>query len=395
MPSRDRTYSQQDLAGPSRSEHMRKSNLGEERPTIDLTQRSPSPKRVKYDASALRLDSTQQAISQLSQSAVFQSLMRPPNVETPTKREPQSPPPLSSLHSPPVLEHANLRAPPRTPAALRHLKPSSSLPPPPASFSLSPKLKRPSISFPVSSDAVSSVSQVNQISQPKSLPAWLPTHISKEEQTSPFLLPPPKTTPSPSRTSPVLLPVPSVPLRVPKKEPIPPSLPPPPSSPPSSTPTFSTTYASKLFSASSPVKNKSGGADATRELWDVRQQITAPKVREDAPLRKPKPIGGSEPRTNPAAARPSNGATPAERATAALQDVIDDMRKDLQHERKARRAAEEAVFDERRRRIRAEDILEDMRRECASPFVVPALMDAFVKLAQLTSDAMKTESDHV
>ncbi|KAL6298302.1 hypothetical protein BKA93DRAFT_830805 [Sparassis latifolia] len=56
-------------------------------------------------------------------------------------------------------------------------------------------------------------------------------------------------------------------------------------------------------------------------------------------------------------------------------------------ERGRREQAEAAVEAERRWRQQAEAMLEEVRRERAAPFVVPAIMDAFVKLVQL-SDAV-------
>ena len=42
---------------------------------------------------------------------------------------------------------------------------------------------------------------------------------------------------------------------------------------------------------------------------------------------------------------------------------------------------------EKRLRQEAEDAIEDIRRECREPFVVPSLLDAFVELAKLTTVA--------
>jgi hypothetical protein len=50
--------------------------------------------------------------------------------------------------------------------------------------------------------------------------------------------------------------------------------------------------------------------------------------------------------------------------------------------------------EERRRRIEAEKVMMDVERECREPFVVPALLEAFVKLSRLTSDALETVHDY-
>ena len=50
----------------------------------------------------------------------------------------------------------------------------------------------------------------------------------------------------------------------------------------------------------------------------------------------------------------------------------------------ARRTAEDALRAERQRREVAEALAEDVRRERATPFVVPALMGAMLRIAQLS-----------
>jgi len=71
-----------------------------------------------------------------------------------------------------------------------------------------------------------------------------------------------------------------------------------------------------------------------------------------------------------------------------LKDQIRTLRKQLREESSDRYAAQSALQDERRRRKYAEGIVDDCRRESTKPFVVPALMDAFVKMAQLTGEVM-------
>ena len=58
---------------------------------------------------------------------------------------------------------------------------------------------------------------------------------------------------------------------------------------------------------------------------------------------------------------------------------------------KARCVAELSMHEERRRREFAENVVEDARRECTAPFVVPSLLDALMKIAQL-SDRVLSES---
>lgn len=65
-----------------------------------------------------------------------------------------------------------------------------------------------------------------------------------------------------------------------------------------------------------------------------------------------------------------------------------ELKQSLAQEVEARIAAEEALKTERIQRLRAERLVEDIRKEQASPFVVPALMDAFVKIAQMSDTAL-------
>ena len=51
---------------------------------------------------------------------------------------------------------------------------------------------------------------------------------------------------------------------------------------------------------------------------------------------------------------------------------------------------EQELGEERMQRIRAEDALKDIRRECREPFVVPALFEAFLMISNVTSQAMIT-----
>ena len=41
------------------------------------------------------------------------------------------------------------------------------------------------------------------------------------------------------------------------------------------------------------------------------------------------------------------------------------------------------------RRAELESMVKDTTRECKQPFVVPALLDAFMKIGQMTGDAIK------
>ena len=53
---------------------------------------------------------------------------------------------------------------------------------------------------------------------------------------------------------------------------------------------------------------------------------------------------------------------------------------------------EAELVNERRLRTEAEQVLEDVRRECQAPFVVPALLDAFTTLSRLTNDVVRNST---
>ena len=68
--------------------------------------------------------------------------------------------------------------------------------------------------------------------------------------------------------------------------------------------------------------------------------------------------------------------------------TIAALRERLQRETVRRKLVEDSCESERRRRKYAEDMLDDARRETQTPLVLPAMMDAFSKIAQLTGDAL-------
>jgi len=50
---------------------------------------------------------------------------------------------------------------------------------------------------------------------------------------------------------------------------------------------------------------------------------------------------------------------------------------------------ERDLENERHMRLKAEASLQDIRRECKAPFVVPALLDAFISISNLTTQALQ------
>jgi hypothetical protein len=49
---------------------------------------------------------------------------------------------------------------------------------------------------------------------------------------------------------------------------------------------------------------------------------------------------------------------------------------------------ERELQTERKKRMEAEETLKDVERECREPFVVPALLEAFVSISKLTTQSL-------
>lgn len=60
---------------------------------------------------------------------------------------------------------------------------------------------------------------------------------------------------------------------------------------------------------------------------------------------------------------------------------VNNLKASLEHEREERRCVEQQLQEEKMARVR--DRL-DVESECKDPFVVPALLDVFLKLSQMT-----------
>ncbi|KAI0777625.1 hypothetical protein BD413DRAFT_467059 [Trametes elegans] len=124
-----------------------------------------------------------------------------------------------------------------------------------------------------------------------------------------------------------------------------------------------------------------------RELWDIRREITALQARGRnvaADLRaagQQIPLGPED--ATPPTMTSGNGAELLKMRE--LEAELVALRQQLSRESEARKLAEATLRAERAHRTQ----VEDMKRECQEPFVVPALLDAFMKIQQMTGDAMK------
>ncbi|KAF8201351.1 hypothetical protein K438DRAFT_1821866 [Mycena galopus ATCC 62051] len=104
--------------------------------------------------------------------------------------------------------------------------------------------------------------------------------------------------------------------------------------------------------------------DLRRELRDIRRQMTADIAEERKIVESLRELG--------AEVEAGGDATEVDFVTKAR---LERFEADLQTERARRR--------------RLEEIVEDVRRERRAPFVVPALLDAFIEISQLTSEVME------
>lgn len=73
-----------------------------------------------------------------------------------------------------------------------------------------------------------------------------------------------------------------------------------------------------------------------------------------------------------------------------MRSKLSDVEKELSAERARRGELEKELDQERMKRIEAENILNDVERECRTPFVVPAMMDAFKTISRVTTWTMNS-----
>ncbi|KAF5370911.1 hypothetical protein D9615_009808 [Tricholomella constricta] len=144
----------------------------------------------------------------------------------------------------------------------------------------------------------------------------------------------------------------------------------------------------------------------TRELWDVRRQITAGVVRETAILSELKEVdalthakvlssgsangngSGSGSGSGSGARSGEYGKREREREREGEEEAHEDavLRTRL-------RAVEAELVAEKRMRGEMEAALEDVKRECREPFVVPAMFEAFLMVSKVTTQVMDSSQE--
>lgn len=73
-----------------------------------------------------------------------------------------------------------------------------------------------------------------------------------------------------------------------------------------------------------------------------------------------------------------------------MQSKLSDVEKELRAERERGGELEKELDRERKKRVEAEGILNDVERECRTPFVVPAMMEAFKTISRVTTWTMNS-----
>ncbi|KAI8986881.1 hypothetical protein BD414DRAFT_545455 [Trametes punicea] len=126
-----------------------------------------------------------------------------------------------------------------------------------------------------------------------------------------------------------------------------------------------------------------------RELWDIRREITALQARGRSTAAELRAAGqqiplGPEDATPPSMNSGNAGGGADLLKMRELEAEVLALRKQLAQETNARKLAEATLRAERA--LRSE--VEDVKRECRQPFVVPALFDAFMKIGQMTGDGL-------
>ncbi|KAH9831990.1 uncharacterized protein C8Q71DRAFT_779009 [Rhodofomes roseus] len=150
-----------------------------------------------------------------------------------------------------------------------------------------------------------------------------------------------------------------------------------------SLPSFQSTRSAASSATSAPPKDTDSVSRLTREVSDVRRELSALVAREDDLVRQLERLG-VRPAPEPSVV-PRNAVADVRKAT---EGEISNLRAELKAESDARAAAKHALQQERHRRERSESTLADVRRECSAPFVVPSLMDAFVQISHLTGEIL-------
>ncbi|TFY53847.1 hypothetical protein EVJ58_g9213 [Rhodofomes roseus] len=167
----------------------------------------------------------------------------------------------------------------------------------------------------------------------------------------------------------------------------------PPASTSPSMPTPPGPSAQPVEASTNAAPERQWGASAIVPLTDkleaCRQQITTLVAREKVLARRLVECGVHPP---PEPSVMTTKEVVKERKT--LQDEISAMRAQLHAESEARRTAESALHEERGRRELAEGAMIDVRRECNAPFIVPALMDAFLGISRLTGELLSGGAEH-
>lgn len=153
----------------------------------------------------------------------------------------------------------------------------------------------------------------------------------------------------------------------------------PPAALPAAVPSAPRAAASAANAIPRTVEGRSQAAEIarlTRELWDTRRQATAANARSMVLVEELAKLGASKlPQVRVAAEDLNRNDVAAIEAT-------------LREEIRLRKLSEARLLEEQARREDAERALRDVERECREPFIVPALLRAFMDISKLSDESM-------
>ena len=127
----------------------------------------------------------------------------------------------------------------------------------------------------------------------------------------------------------------------------------------------------------------------TRESFDIRRQIKADSVRDACIISKLKQLKAAYIPDPLKGGISDSGKRQLSFSLCLSNTRLRNFFFSLQVLEGRIRKLEQDLDTERRMRLEAEDVVRDIRRECKAPFIVPGLLDAFIKLSRLTTQATR------
>ncbi|KAF5353984.1 hypothetical protein D9756_007078 [Leucocoprinus leucothites] len=125
----------------------------------------------------------------------------------------------------------------------------------------------------------------------------------------------------------------------------------------------------------------------TKELFDLRNTITTALDRQNIIVEELRRLNAAY-----VPSKLSLTSSSEAKADAATRARLDELAKEIESHKTKQAELTRELEAERNKRLEMESVLADIRREQKSPFVVPALLDTFVKISQASTAALKYKS---